>query len=123
MVIVIRTFAKFLFQKKVLNRVETNNFDVDNDRTITWVFFVPYILFELPSNLVLKRLGARNWLSFIVIAWGAVMTGMAFVTDWRQLVACRVLLGVLESGFFPGCVSLYPQHISLFSNSNANFFF
>jgi MFS family permease len=93
-------------------------FDHDYDRTITWVFFLPYILFELPSNLVLKRLGARNWLSFIVIAWGAVMTGMAFVTDWRQLVACRVLLGTLESGFFPGCVSLYPQHIFLLPNSN-----
>lgn len=74
--------------------------------TITAVFFAPYIVFELPSNIVLRKLGARHWLSFIVVAWGAVMLGMGFVTSWTQLLACRVLLGLLEAGFFPGCIFL-----------------
>lgn len=52
------------------------------------------------SNLVPKRLGARPWLSLIVLLPGGVMTGTAFVTDWRQLVACRLRLRTLESGFF-----------------------
>ncbi|GAA6015269.1 hypothetical protein JCM11491_000993 [Sporobolomyces phaffii] len=81
---------------------------------ITLVFFVPYIIFELPSNLLIRKVGPRILLSAITIAWGAVMLGMAFVTDWTQLVACRVLLGLLESGFFPGCVFLiscwYTRH-------------
>ncbi|KDE08198.1 hypothetical protein MVLG_01677 [Microbotryum lychnidis-dioicae p1A1 Lamole] len=73
---------------------------------ITCVFFPPYIVFELPSNILLRKIGARNLLSAIVALWGAVMLGMGFVTNWHQLAACRVLLGLLESGFFPGCVFL-----------------
>jgi MFS family permease len=75
---------------------------------------------ELPSNIILRKVGARNWLSFIVLGFGAVMTGMAFVKEWWQLAICRTLLGLLEgesvasqpksvrltllAGFFPGCV-------------------
>ncbi|KAM0790156.1 hypothetical protein ACM66B_005475 [Microbotryomycetes sp. NB124-2] len=73
---------------------------------ITAIFFAPYVVFELPSNVVLRKLGCRNWLSFIVVAWGAVMLGMGFVNKWEELAACRVLLGLLEAGFFPGCVFL-----------------
>ncbi|POY70887.1 hypothetical protein BMF94_6064 [Rhodotorula taiwanensis] len=73
---------------------------------VTCVFFVPYIIFELPSNLIIRKVGCRNQLSTIVILWGAVMTGMAFCKTWQQLAVCRVLLGCLEAGFFPGCVYL-----------------
>lgn len=52
---------------------------------------------ELPSNIILRKVGARYWLSFIVLGFGAVMTGMAFVKQWWQLAICRVLLGLLES--------------------------
>lgn len=45
-------------------------------------------------------------LGTIAILWGSAMLGMAFVTDWKQLVAVRVILGFFESGFFPGCVFL-----------------
>ena len=62
---------------------------------------VPYIIFELPSNIVLRKVGAKYWLSFIVLAFGVIMTGMAFVKTWEQLAACRVLLGFFEAGFFP----------------------
>ncbi|GAA5999144.1 uncharacterized protein JCM10292_001621 [Rhodotorula paludigena] len=73
---------------------------------ITCIFFVPYILFEIPSNLVIRRIGPRNLLASIAIAWGAVMLGMGFVKDWGQLAVCRVLLGICEAGFFPGCTFL-----------------
>ncbi|POY70873.1 hypothetical protein BMF94_6050 [Rhodotorula taiwanensis] len=73
---------------------------------ISCIFFVPYIIFELPSNLIIRKVGCRNQLSTIVILWGGVMTGMAFCKTWQQLAVCRVLLGVLEAGFFPGCVFL-----------------
>ncbi|KAK9900127.1 MFS general substrate transporter [Cystobasidium minutum MCA 4210] len=73
---------------------------------ISLLFFVPYIIFELPSNIVLKKVGTKHWLAGITLGFGVIMTGMAFVKNWWQLAICRVLLGLLESGFFPGCVYL-----------------
>ncbi|KAL8287131.1 hypothetical protein RQP46_003583 [Phenoliferia psychrophenolica] len=70
------------------------------------IFFIPYIIFELPANIMIRKLGARNHITTIVIAWGAVMTGMGFVTDWRQLLALRAVLGMFEAGFFPACLFL-----------------
>lgn len=64
------------------------------------IFFVPYFIFELPSNIVLRKLGAAKWLGTIVTAWGAVMIGMGFTTNWTQLVACRAILGFFEAGRF-----------------------
>lgn len=52
---------------------------------------------------MLRIIGVRNQLVTISVAWGAVMLGMGFVTNWIQLLVCRVLLGVLEAGFFPAC--------------------
>ena len=51
---------------------------------------------QLPSNLVLRKVGVRNWLPFMAIAWGAVQLGMGFVNVWPWLVFCRVLLGAFE---------------------------
>jgi len=70
------------------------------------VFFIPYMIFELPSNLVLRRVGSANWLAFIALSWGTVMLGQGFVKSWQALTACRLLLGLCEAGFFPGCVYL-----------------
>ncbi|KAH0536650.1 hypothetical protein FGG08_006495 [Glutinoglossum americanum] len=70
------------------------------------VFFIPYFLFELPSNLVLRMVGTANWLSFIAFAWGTVMLGQGFVKNYQALAVCRTLLGFFEAGFFPGCVYL-----------------
>lgn len=70
------------------------------------VFFPPYFFFELPSNIVLRRVGSANWLSFIAFAWGTVMLGQGFVKSYAALAACRALLGLFEAGFFPGCVYL-----------------
>ncbi|CAZ81943.1 unnamed protein product [Tuber melanosporum] len=70
------------------------------------VFFIPYFLFELPSNIVLRRVGSAVWLGSIALAWGSVTIGMGFIEDWRILVFSRVLLGFFEAGFFPGCIYL-----------------
>ncbi|GAA5872766.1 hypothetical protein JCM8547_006336 [Rhodosporidiobolus lusitaniae] len=73
---------------------------------ITCLFFVPYIIFEMPANLLIRKVGTRNQLSSITIAWGAVMLGMGWLKTWEQLAVCRVLLGFFEAGFFPGATFL-----------------
>jgi MFS family permease len=78
------------------------------------IFFVPYIIFEIPSNIILKKVRPSIWLSFLVISWGIVMTCMGIVKNFEGLVATRVVLGIFEAGFFPGAVfivsSWYPRH-------------
>ncbi|KAH9878283.1 hypothetical protein J1614_003500 [Plenodomus biglobosus] len=75
--------------------------------TIVLVLFFPtYFLLELPSNMILRKVGSANWLSFIGLSWGAVMVGQGFVESWITLGICRILLGAFEAGFFPGCVYL-----------------
>ena len=65
-------------------------------------FFWSYVLFQLPANAVLTRLGARKWLAIIMVVWGTCSAGTAFVTDTSSFVAMRFLLGVAEAGYFPG---------------------
>jgi MFS transporter, ACS family, tartrate transporter len=68
----------------------------------TSMFFVGYILFEVPSNLILGKVGARIWIARIMITWGIASASMIFVTGTRSLSVLRFLLGVAEAGFFPG---------------------
>jgi MFS family permease len=70
------------------------------------MFFVPYFIFEIPSNLVIRKVGAANWLAFLSFAWGVVILGGAFAKQWWVVVIVRVLIGVFEAGFFPGCLFL-----------------
>jgi MFS family permease len=70
------------------------------------IFFIGYFLFEVPSNLIMARVGARRWISRIMITWGLLSAGMMFVTTANQFYVMRFLLGVAEAGFFPG-VLLY----------------
>lgn len=70
------------------------------------IFFIGYALFEVPSNLILHRVGARLWLSRIMISWGLVSAAMMFAHTPTQLYVLRFLLGVCEAGFYPG-VLLY----------------
>lgn len=60
------------------------------------MFFVPYVIFQFPANIVIRKLGAALWLSSLVICWGGVSIGMGFTTTWTQLLGCRIILGVLE---------------------------
>lgn len=73
---------------------------------VTLVFFTTYIVFQPPATVIVRYLGPRVFLSFIVVAWGAVMVGMGFVHTFETMAAMRVLLGILEAGFFPSCVYL-----------------
>ena len=66
------------------------------------VFFFTYAAFEVPSNLLLKRLRPSIWLPSIMVAWGTVMTLMGIVQDFKGLLIARLFLGVTEAGLYPG---------------------
>ena len=68
------------------------------------LFFLGYFLFEIPSNLILERVGARRWIARIMLVWGFVSMATIFVTGERSFYALRFLLGLAEAGFFPGIV-------------------
>ena len=66
------------------------------------IFFFGYFLFEIPSNLLLHKIGARVWIARILITWGIVATLTGFVHTVHQLYIVRFLLGLAEAGYFPG---------------------
>ena len=68
------------------------------------VFFAGYALFEIPSNLVLARVGARRWIARIMVTWGVISVAMMFVEGPASFYALRFLLGVAEAGFLPGII-------------------
>jgi ACS family tartrate transporter-like MFS transporter len=68
------------------------------------LFFVGYFFFEVPSNLALAKFGPRIWIARIMITWGVISTGMAFITGVKSFYTLRLLLGIAEAGFFPGIV-------------------
>lgn len=68
------------------------------------LFFIGYALFEVPSNMLLARVGARAWLTRIMLTWGLVAAAMVFVRHETSFYALRFALGVAEAGFFPGVV-------------------
>ncbi|WP_105030344.1 MFS transporter [Arthrobacter ruber] len=73
---------------------------------IAGLFSIGYFLFEVPSNLLMRKVGARRWIARILVTWGVVATATGFVQNFEQLAIARFLLGVAEAGFFP-CVILY----------------
>jgi ACS family tartrate transporter-like MFS transporter len=68
------------------------------------LFFVSYFLFEVPSNLILERIGARRWIARIMISWGVLSACMVFVKGEWSFYALRFVLGMAEAGFFPGII-------------------
>jgi MFS transporter, ACS family, tartrate transporter len=66
------------------------------------VFFLGYSVFEIPSNLLLYKVGARRWLARIMVSWGLVSAATAFVVGPNSFYGLRLLLGIMEAGFFPG---------------------
>jgi MFS transporter, ACS family, tartrate transporter len=68
------------------------------------IFFAGYFLFQVPSNLVLERVGARRWIAFLMILWGIISASMLFIASARSFYALRFLLGAAEAGFFPGVI-------------------
>jgi MFS transporter, ACS family, tartrate transporter len=68
------------------------------------IFFLTYFGFEIPSNLILTRVGARRWIARIMVTWGLLSAAMALVTGPQSFIALRLLLGAAEAGFFPGVI-------------------
>ncbi len=68
------------------------------------IFFIGYVLFEVPSNIIMERVGARLWIARIMITWGLLSAGTAFVSSPNSLYVLRFMLGVAEAGFFPGMI-------------------
>jgi len=77
------------------------------------IFFIAYFIFEVPSNLLLERFGARKWIARIMLSWGILSGLMAFIPDIGRVTGLgnensfyliRVLLGAAEAGFFPGII-------------------
>ncbi|MBD9655885.1 MFS transporter [Pseudomonas sp. PDM12] len=73
------------------------------------LFFIGYAMFEVPSNMLLQRYGAKVWLTRIMFTWGIVATAMAFVPNETWFYILRFLLGVAEAGFFPGVVYYFTK--------------
>ncbi|CAH2897329.1 MAG: Uncharacterized MFS-type transporter [uncultured Paraburkholderia sp.] len=68
------------------------------------LFFIGYFLFEVPSNLILHKVGARRWIARVMVSWGIVSLASAFVVGPNSFYALHFLLGVAEAGFFPGII-------------------
>lgn len=73
------------------------------------LFFIGYALFEVPSNMLLQKVGARVWLTRIMFTWGIVATMMAFIQNETHFYILRFLLGIAEAGFFPGVIYYFTR--------------
>ncbi|EJM78276.1 MULTISPECIES: MFS transporter [unclassified Pseudomonas] len=73
------------------------------------LFFIGYALFEVPSNILLQKVGARIWLTRIMLTWGLVAACMAFIQNETHFYILRFLLGVAEAGFFPGVIYYFTR--------------
>lgn len=101
-------FIAFLDRVNIGFAALTMNQDLGFSSTIygigAGIFFLGYFLFEVPSNLILDKVGARIWIARVMISWGIVSGLMAFVQGTTSFYTLRFLLGVAEAGFFPGII-------------------
>lgn len=86
------------------NLSESLNLKGDRYNLVVAMFFVPYVIFEFPSNIAMKYFTPSKWISRIMVSWGIVTICTAAVTTYEGLIICRVFLGVAEAGFFPGII-------------------
>ncbi len=107
---IILTMINFLDRVNIGYAALTMNRDLGIDPAVfglaAGMFFIGYVLFEIPSNILLHKVGANVWLCRIMVTWGFVSMGMAFVTGATSLYVLRLLLGLAEAGFIPG-ITLY----------------
>jgi ACS family tartrate transporter-like MFS transporter len=101
-------FIAFLDRANVGFAAMDMNRDLNISKTLygfgSGAFFLGYFFFELPSNLLLHRFGARKWIARIMISWGIVSGATALVVGAKSYITIRILLGVAEAGFFPGMI-------------------
>jgi MFS family permease len=78
------------------------------------VFYIPYVLVDIPSNWLLRYVGGGRYIPIIALSWGIVSVGLSFVHSYGTLILCRMLLGLCEGGMFGGCIlylsGWYPRH-------------
>ncbi|NYD68474.1 MFS transporter [Agromyces atrinae] len=84
------------------------------------IFFLGYALFEVPSNLIMRRVGAKIWLARIMVSWGIVSALMMFATNEWIFYTLRVLLGITEAGFFPGVILFLTYWVPLTFRARVN---
>jgi ACS family tartrate transporter-like MFS transporter len=101
-------FINYLDRVNVAFAALTMNRDLGFSATVygsgAGILFLGYVVFGVPANIILDRIGARRWIACIVIAWGLVASAMAFVQGPIGFYVLRFLLGVAEAGFFPGMI-------------------
>lgn len=107
-------FAMVLYILNYLDRVNVSFAKLEMNKELGFgdsvygfgasIFFIGYFLFELPSNLVMQRVGARLWITRIMVTWGIISACMAFVKGSTSFYVLRFLLGVAEAGFFPAII-------------------
>ena len=107
-------FLFVLYVVAYLDRVNVGFAAIDMNRDLGFtaavyglgsgIFFVSYTLFEVPSNLILARVGVRVWIARIMLTWGVLATAMLFVNTPTSFYVLRFLLGAAEAGFFPGII-------------------
>lgn len=111
--LVICYFAAFLDRVNVGFAALTMREDIGLSATAfglgSGIFFISYFIFEVPSNLMLARVGARRWIARIMITWGLLSACTAFVWDAKSFLALRFLLGAAEAGFYPGILYYLTQ--------------
>ena len=89
---------------------------------ITLVFFISYVIFQPPMTYLCRKIGPRVFLPGLCFIWGCVIIGFGFADSWTTLVALRLLLGLLESGYFPGkFFSLHSRVRTHWSSRNTHF--
>ncbi|KAF9889260.1 hypothetical protein FE257_007573 [Aspergillus nanangensis] len=92
---------------KIEGMVEDLNMTGVQYNTVLSIFFIPYVLLEVPSNILLKKFKRpSNYLGILVLSWGIIMTCTGVVKNFGGIMATRVLLGIFEAGFFPGAIYL-----------------
>ncbi|KAJ5190456.1 phthalate transporter [Penicillium cinerascens] len=73
---------------------------------VVLIFFIPYVIFQLPGSIIVRRLGPKAFLGGITFLWGVVMMCFGFIHNWKVMLGLRVILGTFEAGLFPGAVYL-----------------
>ena len=87
------------------------------------IFFIGYFLFEVPSNMILHRVGAKMWIARIMITWGVASACTMFVRDETWFYIVRFIIGALEAGFVPGALYFFTQWFPAQRRGRINTFF
>jgi ACS family tartrate transporter-like MFS transporter len=133
---VVRRLIPFIFLSYVVAYVDRVNIgfaatDLQRDLALSdfayglggGLFFLGYCIFEIPSNLILERVGARRWIARIMVVWGLVSMAGMFMAGPTSFYVLRVLLGIAEAGFFPGVILYLTYWVPTADRARANALF